>query len=96
MSEMYSVTRNVLTGVVLLNHKSGTSCQKWSEHFGKYHKIRIKMNISQAKSFLTGGNTRGISVDEEDEPRVRAETISMLLSAMACIHKRDRMLFAEV
>ena len=94
--DMFAEITGDVSSIILLNHKSGTSCQKWSEHFGKYHKIRIKMNISQNKSFLTGGNTRGISVDETDEPRVRAETISMLPSLMACIHKREGILFAEV
>ena len=82
--------------VVLFNHKSGTSCQKWSEHLGKYHKIKIKMNISQTSSFLMGSNTRGITVDESDEPRVRAETISMLPGSLACIHNNNGTLFAEI
>ena len=82
--------------VVLFSHRSGTSCQKWSEYLGKYHKIRIKKNISQTSSFFMGGNTRGISVDETDEPRVRAETISILPDSMACIHKKNGTLFAEI
>ena len=85
-----------VSNVVLFNHKSGTSCQKWSEHLGKYHKIKIKMNISQTKSFAMGGNTRGISVEEADEPRVRSETISMLPDSLACIHNRNGTLFAEI
>jgi hypothetical protein len=81
---------------ILFNHRSGTSCKKWSEHLGMYHKIRIKVNVAQTRGFMTGANTKGISVDEADEPRVRAETISMLPSSMACIHKRDGILFVEV
>ena len=94
--DMFTEIAGDVSAMILFNHKSGTSCQKWSEHVGKYHKIRIKMNISQTKNFLTGGNTRGISVDETDEPRVRAETLSMLPNAMACIYKKDGILFAEV
>jgi len=89
------ITGDVNT-VVLFTHKSGTSCQKWSEHLGKYHKIRIKMNISQTNSFIASGNTRGISVDEADEPRVRAETISTLPESLACIHNNNGTLFAEI
>jgi len=89
------ITGDVNT-VVLFTHKSGTSCQKWSEHLGKYHKIRIKMNISQTNSFIASGNTRGISVDEADEPRVRAETISTLPESLACIHNNSGTLFAEI
>jgi hypothetical protein len=81
---------------VLLNHKSGTSCQKWSEHLGKYHKIRIKINVTQTRGFMTGANAKGISVDEADEPRVRAETISMLPDSIACIHNKSGTLFAEI
>jgi len=82
--------------IVLFSHKSGTSSQKWSEHLGKYHKIRIRTNISQTSSFLMGSNTRGISVDESDEPRVRAETISMLPNSLACINGKQGILFAEI
>ena len=81
---------------VLFAHKSGTSCQKWSEHLGKYHKIRIKLNITQTRGFMTGANAKGVAVDETDEPRVRAETISMLPGSMACIHNKNGTLFAVV
>jgi hypothetical protein len=89
------ITGNVNT-LVLFSHKSGTSCKKWSEHLGKYHKIKIKMNISQTSSFLMGNNTKGISVEETDEPRVRAETISMLPDSLACIHNKEGTLIAEI
>lgn len=89
------VIGNVNT-LVLFRHRSGTSCQKWSEHLGKYHKIKIKISVSRTKSFLSGGDTRGIQVDEADEPRVRAETISMLPGTLACIHNKVGTLFAEV
>ena len=91
---------NEITGdvplTVLFNHRSGTSSQKWSEHLGKYHKIRIKLNITQTKGFMTGANAHGITVDETDEPRVRAETISILPDNMACINNKNNTLFAEV
>ncbi|MDR2443339.1 MAG: hypothetical protein LBE31_07455 [Deltaproteobacteria bacterium] len=89
------ITGNVST-LVLLGHASGTSCQKWSEHLGKYHKIRIRYNISQSKAFLNSSDSRGISVDETDEPRVRAETLSRLPGTLACIHNSEGTLFAEV
>ena len=94
--DLFAEIAGSVNTVVLLNHKSGTSCQKWSEHLGKYHKIRIKMNISQTSSFIMSGNTRGISVDEADEPRVRAETISTLPDSLACIHNNRGTLFAEI
>lgn len=89
------ITGNVST-MVLFRHKSGTSCQKWSEHLGKYHKIRIRYNISQNSAFMNSSNSRGISVDETDEPRVRAETIGKLTDDLACIHNAEGTLFAEV
>jgi hypothetical protein len=89
------ITGNVST-LVLLRHTSGTSCQKWSEHLGKYHKIRIKYNISQNKAFMNSSDSRGISVDETDEPRVRAETLGRLPGILACIHNSEGTLFAEV
>jgi len=89
------ITGNVST-LVLLRHTSGTSCQKWSEHLGKYHKIRIKYNISQNKAFMNSSDSRGISVDETDEPRVRAETLGRLSGTLACIHNTEGTLFAEV
>jgi len=89
------ITSGVNT-IVLLNHKSGASCQKWSEYLGKYHKIKIKLNISQTSSFIAGGNTRGLTVEETDEPRVRAETISMLPDSLACVHNKNGTLFAEI
>jgi hypothetical protein len=89
------ITGNV-SATVLFQHTSGTSCQKWSEHLGKYHKIRIKRNISQTSGFMNPGDSRGIWVDETDEPRVRAETLAKLPGAFACIHKSGGILFAEV
>lgn len=89
------ITGNVST-LVLLRHTSGTTCQKWSEHLGKYHKIRIKYNISQNKAFMNSSDSRGISVDETDEPRVRAETLGKLPGTLACIHNTEGTLFAEV
>lgn len=81
---------------VIFNHKSGTSCQKWSEQLGKYHKLKIKTSISQSNSFMMSNDSRGIQVDETDEPRVRAETISMLPGSLACIHNQHGTLFAEI
>jgi len=94
--DLFAEITGDVNALVLFNHKSGTSCQKWSEHLGKYHKIRIKMNISQTNSFIAGGSTRGISVDEADEPRIRAETISTLPESLACIHNNSGTLFAEI
>lgn len=94
--ELFSeLTGNVAT-VVLFRHASGTSCQKWSDFMGKYKKIRIRYNISQNNSFMNSNDSRGISVDETDEPRVRAETIGKLTGAMACIYNANGILFAEV
>jgi hypothetical protein len=89
------ITGNAKT-LVLFKHASGTSCQKWSEHLGKYHKIRIRYNISQNNAFMNSSDSRGISVDEADEPRVRAETLGKLPGALACIHNSGGTLFAEV
>jgi hypothetical protein len=89
------ITGNVST-IVLFNHTSGTSCKKWSEHLGNYHKIRIRYNISQNRAFMNSSDSRGISVDETDEPRVRAESLGKLPGAMACINNSWGTLFAEV
>jgi len=89
------ITGNVRT-TVLLRHTSGTSCQKWSDHLGKYHKIRIRYNISQSSAFMNSSDSRGISVDETDEPRIRAETLGKLPGTLACIHNAEGTLFAEV
>jgi hypothetical protein len=94
--EVFSEITGNVSAVVLFRHTSGTSCQKWSEHLGKYHKIRIKYNISQTSGFTNPGDTRGIWVDETDEPRVRAETLAKLPGTFACIHKPGKTLFAEV
>jgi hypothetical protein len=94
--ELFSeITGNVGT-IVLFKHTSGTSCQKWSEHLGKYHKIRIRYNISQNNAFRHSSDSRGMSVDETDEPRVRAETLGKLPGTLACIHNSEGTLFAEV
>ena len=83
--------------MVFFKHRSGTSAQKLSEHLGTYHKIRIKMNISQTSAFLVGNNnTRGVSVDEADEPRVRAESILKLPEGVACIDTTAGTLFSSL
>lgn len=89
------ITGNVNT-TVLFRHASGTTCQKWSEHLGKYKKIRIRYNIAQNNAFMNTSNSRGLSVDETDEPRIRAETLSKLADGLACIHSIDGILIAEV
>lgn len=81
---------------VLFNHNSGASCQKWSEQIGKYHKIKIRMSISQSGGLLMNNNSRGIQIDETDEPRVRAETISLLPNAMACVFRQGDALIVSV
>ena len=89
------ITGNVNT-TVLFRHASGTTCQKWSEHLGKYRKIRIRYNIAQNNAFMNTSNSRGLSVDEADEPRIRAETLGKLVDGLACIHSIDGILIAEV
>ena len=89
------ITGNVNT-TVLFRHASGTTCQKWSEHLGKYRKIRIRYNIAQNNAFMNTSNSRGLSVDEADEPRIRAETIGKLADGLACIHSINGILIAEV
>ncbi|MCD8344921.1 MAG: hypothetical protein LUC38_03040 [Oscillospiraceae bacterium] len=41
-------------------------------------------------------DSRGLSVEEKEEPRVRAETISRLPDGLACIHAANGTLFAEI
>lgn len=94
--ELFSeLTGNAAT-VVLFHHSSGFSCQKWSDFMGKYRKIKIRYNISRNNSFMNSSDSRGISVDETDEPRVRAETIGKLTGSLACIYNTGGILFAEV
>ncbi|MDR1149271.1 MAG: hypothetical protein LBK66_11635 [Spirochaetaceae bacterium] len=94
--DLFSEITGNIGAIVLFRHTSGTSCQKWSDHLGKYHKIRIKHNISQTSGFMNPGDSRGLWVDETDEPRVRAETLAKLPGTFACIHKPGGTLFAEV
>lgn len=94
--ELFSEITGCVSTIVLFRHASGTSCQKWSEHLGKYRKIRIRYNISQNNAFMNTSNSRGLSVDEADEPRIRAETIGKLADNLACIHSIDGTLIAEV
>lgn len=94
--ELFSELTGNVTTVVLFKHTSGTSCQKWSDFMGKYKKIRIRYNISQSRAFMNSNDTRGISVDEADEPRVRAETLSKISGSMACIYNADGILFAQI
>ena len=89
------ITGNVAT-VVLFRHSSGSTCQKWSDYLGKYKKIKIRYNISQNNAYMNSSDSRGLSVDETEEPRVRAETLSKLPAATACIYCNDGILIAEV
>jgi len=94
--DIFSEIAGNISTLVIFRHSSGTSCQKWSEHLGKYHKIRIRYNISQNSAFMNTSDSRGISVDETDEPRVRAETIGKLSGNLACIHNSGGTLFVEI
>ena len=89
------ITGNAGT-VVLFRHASGTSCKKWSEHLGMYNKIHIRYSLSQNRAFMNSSDSRGLSVDEKEEPRVRAETIGRLPEHFACIHTIGGTLLAEV
>lgn len=82
---------------VIFTHKSGLSCQKWSEQFGKYHKLKLKMSISQSSAFMSGvSDSRSIQIEEADEARIKAETIAMLPEALACIHNQSGILIAKI
>jgi len=98
--DLFARVAGEMTAIVLFGHKSGTSCQKWSEHLGRYHKIRVRMNVSQGDSFFTDtntrGNTRSMAGEDTEEPRVRAESISMLPEALACIYVRNEILFSKM
>ncbi len=94
--ELFSELTGNVTTVVLFRHTSGTSCQKWSDFMGKYKKIRIRYNISQNSAFMNSSDSRGISVDETDEPRVRAETLGKLTPSLACIYNSSGILFAKI
>ena len=45
---------------------------------------------------MNSSNSRGLSVDETDEPRIRAETLGKMADGIACIHSIDGILIAEV
>jgi len=94
--DLFSEITGSVSAVVLFRHASGTSCQKWSEHLGTYNKIHIRYSLSQSKAFMNSNDSRGLSVEEKEEPRVRAETINKLPNGLACIHTIDGTLFAEV
>lgn len=94
--DLFSEIMGNVSTTVLFRHASGTTCQKWSEHLGKYRKIRIRYNISQNNSFMNSSDSRGLSVDETDEPRIRAETLGKMADGVACIHSIDGILIAEV
>ena len=81
---------------VIFSHHAGSSSAKWSEQLGTYHKLKIKTNYSQTASYLQNSNTEGIQIEEADEPRVSANTISMLPEGLACIHRQDGTLIAPV
>ena len=93
---LFSTITGDVSKLVLFRHASGTSCQKWSEHIGQYRKIRIKYDISQSNALMNSNYSRGVSVDETDEPRIRAETLSKLSDGMACIQGPNGVLIAEV
>lgn len=94
--ELFSEITGSISSVVLFRHASGASCQKWSGYLGTYNKIHIRYNISKNDAFMNSSNSRGLSVDEKEEPRVRAETIGKLPNRVACIHTINGTLFAEV
>ena len=45
---------------------------------------------------MNSSDSRGLSVDETDEPRIRAETLGKMADGVACIHSIDGILIAEV
>jgi len=94
--ELFSELAGDVKAVVLFKHYSGTSCQKWSDFMGKYKKIRIRYSIAQNSAFMNSSNSKGVSVDETDEPRIRAETLSKLPKSMACIYSSNGILLAEL
>ena len=59
-------------------------------------KIKIRYNITQSNAFMNTSNSWGLSVNEADEPRIRAETLGKLADGLACIHSIDGILIAEV
>ncbi len=96
-NDLFSEIMRNVSSLILFRHTSGSSCQKWSEYLGDYRRTLINYNINQSQSYLsTQGNTKGITTTEEDEPRVKAETINQLPSDFACIYNSDGILFSKV
>ena len=92
--ELFSEILGNVSTVVMLKHSSGDSRKKWSDFMGTYKKIRY--NSSQSNSFINSNNSRGISVDEADEPRIRPETLEKLFGTMACIYNAEGILIAQL
>ena len=95
-NELFTEITGSVDTAVLFRHTSGTTCQKWSEYLGKYRKIKIRYNISQTNAFMNTNNSRGVSVEETDELRIRAETLSKLTDGLACIYNIEGILIANV
>ena len=94
--DLFSEITGNINMLVLFRHASGPTCQKWSDYLGKYHKIRIRYNISQSNAYMNSSETRGLYVDETEEPRIRPDTLSRLGNGIACIHSIDGILIAQV
>ena len=98
--EMFAGIMGDVSHVVAFRHVSGHSAQKWSEYMGKYHKLKIKASVSSTVIPMPIGGivspTNGVQVEESDEPRVRAETISMLPDGIACIYGSQCILISKI
>jgi len=98
-NDLFSEISAYVSVLVLFNHNSTTNCQKWAEHLGRYKKIKIKNHISTTNSptsWLVKGSSRGITDEETTELRVPAETLSIMPPNLACIHRKEGILFAQI
>lgn len=91
----HDMTRDV--GVVcVFRHPSTYSCRKWSEYFGMYRKIKIQREHSRSGGLFSYNRTDSLAEHEQDLPRVRDRSISMLPDGGACVYRSEGIFIGSI
>lgn len=81
---------------VVFRHNGIASCRKWSEYFGTYRKIKIQREHTRSGGVFHYNRSDSLAEHEQDLPRVRERSISMLPDGVACVYRNEGIFIGSI
>ena len=81
---------------VVFRHNGIVSCRKWSEYFGTYRKIKVQREHTRSGGLFSYHRSDALAEHEQDLPRVRERSISMLPDGVACVYRSEGIFIGSI